>query len=77
MLHPSCPVCGAALRVWRKARGSHGGRSHSHTARATSYVCPVAEAEVTEDARGHLHRQPAARHARTQTWTVEELEAQS
>ena len=72
---PACPDCGAAMRVWRNARGSRSGRSHSFYAKATSYICPVNEAEVTEDARGHLSRAPNAKHDRMRVWTADEIEA--
>ncbi len=62
---PACPVCGATMKP--QGRGAtlrkHGRR----------WVCPVAQAEVVADERGHLKRVAGAVHTTTRVWTDEEL----
>jgi hypothetical protein len=61
-----CPICGRAMRQTR--RGATLAR------RGPSYICPVDEAETTQDERGHYHRAAGAIHgAGVRAWQEWEL----
>lgn len=64
---PPCPICGATMRQTR--------RGATLRKRGPAYVCPVDEAEVQADARGHLARLAGAQHAYTRVYEAHELEA--
>lgn len=64
--NPTCPDCGATM----KPQG-RGATARKHGLR---WVCPVAEAEVTKDERGHLHRCADAKHPYTRVWSDDELQ---
>lgn len=70
----TCPDCGARLRIHAQPGIRRSGRSHSHSATPwTLYSCPVAEAEVYADERGHLKREAGAKHTTVRSWTLHNL----
>lgn len=50
------------------------GRGATRRKHGALWVCPVAESEITKDERGHLHRQPDAKHQYVRVWTDDELQ---
>lgn len=66
---PACPICGAQMKSWGR-----GATSRKHGRR---WVCPVAQAEVADDERGHLKRRADAQHTTTRIWTEDELEQEA
>jgi hypothetical protein len=61
----NCPICGAAMRKT--------GRGATLKKHGPKYICPVSEAEVIKDERGHLHMVPNAKHPYVRVWREWEL----
>jgi hypothetical protein len=61
----TCPQCGAGLHQTR--------RGATLAKRGPSFVCPMAQREVTRDERGHRVWAAGARHSRLRVWNAAEL----